>query len=167
FVARVQEILDFLVARGLLTARGEGRLLQRGPGQGDDAFQLRLLAHSLLQTFERYYIAIAALVKNGPGTLSTGELENLCHLIAQRLSLLYEQSAPEFFDKALFRGFIALLRERRVIRTDANGKLDFDDTLAEVARDARVILAREVRDSILKITPDVVAEKPVDAARAA
>ncbi len=167
FVARVQEILDFLVARGLLTARGEGRLLQRGPGQGDDAFQLRLLAHSLLQTFERYYIAIAALVKNGPGTLSTGQLENLCHLTAQRLSLLYEQSAPEFFDKSLFRGFIALLRERRVIRTDTDGKLDFDDTLVEVARDARVILAREVRDSILKITPDVVAEKPVDAARAA
>jgi len=167
FVARVQEILDFLVARGLLTARGEGRVLQRGPGQGDDAFQIRLLAHSLLQTFERYYIAIAALVKNGPGTLSTGELENLCHLTAQRLSLLYEQSAPEFFDKSLFRGFIALLRERRVIRTDANGKLDFDETLAEVARDARVILAREVRDSILKITPDVVAEKPAGSTNAA
>ena len=168
FVAQVQKILDFLVARGLLTGRGEGRLLQRGPGQDDEAFQIRLLAHSLLQTFERYYIAIAALVKNGPGTLSTGELESLCHLTAQRLSLLYEQSAPEFFDKSLFRGFIALLRERRVIRTDADGKLDFDETLVEVARDARVILAREVRDSILKITPDVVAEKaPASTARAA
>ena len=153
FATRVQELLNFLIARGLLSARGDGRLLQRGPGQGEDAFQLRLLAHSLLQTFERYYIAIAALVKNGPGTLSAGELENLCHLTAQRLSLLYEQSAPEFFDKALFRGFIVLLRERRVIRTDANGKLDFDEVLEEVARDARVILAREVRDSILKITP--------------
>ena len=115
------------------------------------------IAHSMLQAFERYYIAIAALVKNGPGTLSAAELENLCHLTAQRLSLLYEPSAPEFFDKNLFRGFIALLRERRVIRTDDSGKLDFDAALEEVARDARVILAREVRDSILKITPEVVA----------
>jgi hypothetical protein len=30
--------------------------------------------------------------------------------------------------------------------------------LNDVARDARLILAREVRQSILKITPDVVAE---------
>jgi glycerol-3-phosphate O-acyltransferase len=157
FVQRVDETADFLIARGLLGTRGDGRILQRASGQEDDGFQLRLLAHSLLQAFERYYIAIAALVKNGPGTLSAAELENLCHLTAQRLSLLYEPSAPEFFDKNLFRGFIALLRERRVIRTDDNGKLDFDAALEEVARDARVILAREVRDSILKITPEVVA----------
>src|SRR6185437_15597158 len=136
FVQRVDETADFLIARGLLGTRGDGRILQRASGQEDDGFQLRLLAHSLLQAFERYYIAIAALVKNGPGTLSAAELENLCHLTAQRLSLLCE---------------------RRVIRTDDNGKLDFDAALEEVARDARVILAREVRDSILKITPEVVA----------
>ncbi|MEO6967920.1 MAG: glycerol-3-phosphate 1-O-acyltransferase PlsB [Rhodanobacteraceae bacterium] len=158
FATRVGDVLDFLLARGLLTSRGDGRVLQRGPGQGDDAFQLRLLAHSLLQAFERYYIAIAALVKNGPRTLTTGELENLCHLTAQRLSLLYEQSAPEFFDKSLFRGFISMLRERRVVWPDADGKLDFDAVLANVARDARVILSRQVRHSILKITPEVAAE---------
>jgi len=162
FAARVGDVLDFLLARGLLTSRSDGRVLQRGPGQGDDAFQLRLLAHSLLQAFERYYIAIAALVKNGPRTLTTSELENLCHLTAQRLSLLYEQSAPEFFDKSLFRGFIAMLRERRVVWPDADGKLDFDAVLADVARDARVILARQVRHSILKITPELVATTTPD-----
>ncbi|MEO6968506.1 MAG: glycerol-3-phosphate 1-O-acyltransferase PlsB, partial [Rhodanobacteraceae bacterium] len=167
FAARVGDVLDFLLARGLLASRGDGRVLQRGPGQGDDAFQLRLLAHSLLQAFERYYIAIAALVKNGPRTLTTGELENLCHLTAQRLSLLYEQSGPEFFDKSLFRGFIAMLRERRVVWPDADGKLDFDAVLADVARDARVILARQVRHSILKITPEIVATTTPAEARAA
>ncbi|MGH8113945.1 MAG: hypothetical protein ACREPS_02660, partial [Rhodanobacteraceae bacterium] len=67
-------------------------------------------------------------------------------------------SAPEFFDKSLFRGFIQKLRERRIIRTDSDGKLEFDAVLEDVARDARLILAREVRQSIMKITPDVVAE---------
>ncbi|MBS0432393.1 MAG: glycerol-3-phosphate 1-O-acyltransferase PlsB [Proteobacteria bacterium] len=170
FVERVDRTVDFLMARGLLSARGDGRILQRAPGQEDDAFQLRRLAHSLLQAFERYYIAIAALVKNGPGTLTAGELENLCHLTAQRLSLLYEAGAPEFFDRSLFRGFIALLRERRVIRTGDDGKLGFDTALEEVARDARVILAREVRDSIMKITPEVMADaasETGDSARAA
>ena len=82
-----------------------------------------------------------------------GELENACTLTAQRLSLLSEQAAPEFFDKALFRGFIQKLRERKIVWTDEAGKLDYDSALDDMVRDARVILAREVRHSILKITP--------------
>ena len=68
-------------------------------------------------------------MRNGPHTLSASELENLCTLTAQRLSLLHELNAPEFFDKSLFRGFIQKLRERRVVRTDDAGKLDFDSEL--------------------------------------
>ncbi|HET9818831.1 MAG TPA: glycerol-3-phosphate 1-O-acyltransferase PlsB [Rhodanobacteraceae bacterium] len=162
FAARIDALIDFLIARGLLAAGGDGRLLHQAAGREDDSYQLRLLAHCLLQAFERYYIAIAALVKNGPHTLSAAQLENLCQLAAQRLSLLYQQSAPEFFDKSLFRGFIQKLRERRIIRTDADGKLEFDAVLEDVARDARLILAREVRQSIMKITPDVVAGESTD-----
>ena len=161
FAERIDSLVDFLIARGLLSG-GDGRLLHLAAGREDDAYQLRLLAHCLLQAFERYYIAIAALVKNGPNTLSAGQLENVCQLAAQRLSLLYQQSAPEFFDKSLFRGFIQKLRERRIVRTDADGKLEFDAVLNDVARDARLILAREVRQSIMKITPDVVAGESTD-----
>ncbi|WP_430391722.1 glycerol-3-phosphate 1-O-acyltransferase PlsB [Dyella sp. 20L07] len=153
FCAQLQATIDFFVRRGLLEATGEGRVLERGPGQDDAAFQLKIIARSLIQAFERYYITIAALVKNGPHTLSGGELENACTLTAQRLALLNELSAPEFFDKALFRGFIHKLRESRIVWTDENGKLDYDHALEDMVRDARVILAREVRHSILKITP--------------
>jgi glycerol-3-phosphate O-acyltransferase len=157
FDQRVDAVIDFLIERGLLAGGGgEGRLLHLAAGREDDAYQLRLLAHCLLQAFERYYIAIAALVKNGPHTLSAGQLETLCQLAAQRLSLLYQQSAPEFFDKSLFRGFIQKLRERRIVWADERGKLEFDAVLGDVARDARLILARVVRQSIMKITPDVV-----------
>jgi glycerol-3-phosphate O-acyltransferase len=161
YLTRIDALVDLLVTRGLL-ASGEGRLLHLAAGREDDAYQLRLLAHCLLQAFERYYIAIAALVKNGPHTLTAGQLENLCQLAAQRLSLLYQQSAPEFFDKSLFRGFIQKLRQRHIVWTDADGKLEFDAVLGDVARDARLILAREVRQSILKITPDVVAAEPAE-----
>ena len=161
FAGRIEALIDLLIARGLLHG-GDGRMLHLATGREDDAYQLRLLAHCLLQAFERYYIAIAALVKNGPNTLSAGQLESLCELAAQRLSLLYQQSAPEFFDKGLFHGFIQKLRERRIVWTDADGKLEFDAVLNDVARDARLILAREVRQSILKITPDVVADATVN-----
>jgi len=152
FVAQMQGTIDFFVRRGLLEASGDGRVLERGPGQDDAAFRMKTIARSLIQAFERYYITIAALAKNGPHTISAGELETACALTAQRLSLLNEQSAPEFFDKALFRGFIQKLREQKVVWTDEGGKLDYDRGLEDMVRDARVILAREVRHSILKIT---------------
>ena len=161
FVARIDALIDFLIARGLLASGGDGGLSYLTAAREDDTYPLRLLARCLLQTFERYYIAIAALVKNGPHTLTAGQLENLCQLAAQRLSLLYQQSAPESFDKNLFRGFIQKLRERRIIWTDADGKLEFDAVLDDIARDARLILAREVRQSIMKITPEVVAQAAV------
>jgi glycerol-3-phosphate O-acyltransferase len=154
FAAQIESTIDFFEKRGLLDSAGDGRILRRGPGQSDSSYQLRLIAHSMLQAFERYYIAIAALVRNGPRTLSSGELENLCAMTAQRLTLLHELNAPEFFDKSLFRGFIQQLRERRVIWPDATGKLDFDSALDDVARDAKVILSREIRHGILKLTPE-------------
>ncbi|MFC4819037.1 glycerol-3-phosphate 1-O-acyltransferase PlsB [Dokdonella ginsengisoli] len=160
FAERVQATLEFFQARGLLaTVEGtDGRILERGPGQSNAAFRLRVLAHTLMPAIERYYIGLALLVKNGPHALSAGELENLSYLTAQRLSLLHEMNAPEFFDKALFRGFIQKLRERRVISADANGKLVFEAELEAVAKDARVILSREIRHGILKLTPEAQAQ---------
>jgi glycerol-3-phosphate O-acyltransferase len=153
FSAELQGTIDFFVRRGLLESSADGRVLERSPGQEDSTFQLKVIARSLIQAFERYYITIAALVKNGPHTMTAGQLEKACTLTAQRLGLLNELSAPEFFDRALFRGFIHKLRERRVVWTDDDGNLDYASALEDMVRDARVILSRDVRHSILKITP--------------
>jgi glycerol-3-phosphate O-acyltransferase len=153
FSAELQGTIDFFVRRGLLESSADGRVLERSAGQEDSAFQLRVIARGLIQAFERYYITVAALVKNGPHTMSAAQLEKACTLTAQRLSLLNELSAPEFFDRALFRGFIHKLRERHVVWTDEDGKLDYASALEDMVRDARVILSRDVRHSILKITP--------------
>ena len=158
FTTRIQQTIDFFLARGLLGTDADGRVITREAGQSDSAFRLRAIARNLLPAIERYYIGVALLVKNGPHTLSAGELETLCWLTAQRLSLLHELNAPEFFDRSLFRGFIQKLRERRVISADENGKLVFDTQLNAVAQDARVILSREIRHGILKLTPEKQAE---------
>ncbi|MFC4728687.1 glycerol-3-phosphate 1-O-acyltransferase PlsB [Coralloluteibacterium thermophilus] len=158
FAARLERTIDVFVAEGLLTAmpatEGEGEWLTREPGQTDEVFRLRAIAHSLQQAFERYYIAIAILVKNGPGALTAAELETLCQLTAQRLSLLYAPAAPEFFDKSLFRGFIQRLRGMGLVRANDEGKLVFDERLDTWAKDARVILGRELRATIMTISPE-------------
>ena len=61
-------------------------------------------------------------------------------------------------EQSLLRGVIQKLRERRVVWPDENGKLDFDPELEVVAKAARVILSREIRHGILKLTPEKQAE---------
>ena len=154
FGERIQRTIDVFLDQGLLRSDADGRMLRRRVGQTDAAFQLRVVAQTLVQAFERYYIAVSLLVKNGRGTLSGSELETLCHLTAQRLALLYERTAPEFFDRNLFRGFINVLKERKFVWLDANGKLDFGDALTGIGKDARLILSRELRHSILKLATE-------------
>ena len=40
-----------------------------------------------------------------------------------------------------------------MVQTDDDGNLDYASALEDMVRDARVILSRDVRHSILKITP--------------
>ena len=160
FAERLDATVDLFVAEGLLSVASDddGGILSRGPGQTDEVFRLRAIAHSLQQAFERYFIAITTLVKNGPRTLSAGELESLCHLTAQRLSLLYAPAAPEFFDKSLFRGFIQKLREMKLVWVGENGKLDFDEQLMAWEKDAKVVLGRDLRHTISKLSPEAVSK---------
>lgn len=157
FAERLNKTIDLFIREGILSASSEdSEMLYRASGQTDEVFQLRTIAHSMQQAFERYFIAITTLVKNGSGNLSASALESLCHLTAQRLSLLYAPAAPEFFDKSLFRGFIANLRSQNLIWVNEHGKLDFDQGLNAWEQDARLVLNRELRHTIHKISPDAV-----------
>jgi glycerol-3-phosphate O-acyltransferase len=154
FGQELERTAGLMIELGVLDSRDEGRRLRRPTGGTQGQYQLRLLGHSLLQTIERYYICAAVLVRSGPGTLTAAELENLCHLTAQRMALLQELSGPEFFDKTLFRGFIQQLRELGVVSLDGNARLAFGDTLIDATEDAKHILSRDVRHGILKLTPE-------------
>ncbi len=154
FTAELEKTAEVLIAQGVIDALDDGRRLRRPTGGTLGQYQLRLLGNSLLQTIERYYICAAVLVRSGSGTLTAAELENLCHLTAQRMSLLQELSGPEFFDKTLFRGFIQQLRELGVVGSNAESRLTFDDTLIDAIDDAKRILSREIRHGILKLTPE-------------
>ncbi len=145
---------DLLVEQRLLDTSDNGQRLRRPAGGSQGQYQLRLLGQTLVQTIERYYIAAAVLVRAGPGTLTAAELENLCHLTAQRTSLLQELSGPEFFDRSLFRGFIQSLRDLGVVTANAENRLLFGQTLIDAVDDARLILSRDIRHGILKLAPE-------------
>jgi len=105
-----------------------------------------------VQMIERYYLVISVLLKYGSGRLTQEALESQCRLMAQRMSILHELNAPEFFDKSLFSNFIDLLRERKVLTVNAEGRLVFTETLEAVAQDAQLVLHEQIRNSILQVT---------------
>ena len=117
----------------------------------DEYEQLALLGQTLRPSLMRYFITVAILIQQGSGKVTAAELESLCHLQAQRLSLLHEFNAPEFFDKAIFRTLIATLTKRGQARMDEAGKIHFDENLKEAAAQAPFVLPPDVRQTILSM----------------
>ncbi|MGH8252758.1 MAG: glycerol-3-phosphate 1-O-acyltransferase PlsB, partial [Steroidobacteraceae bacterium] len=144
-------VLAALARCGLLEAAGEG-IWRRPAPSSNAAMELSLLAQATVQTIERYYLAIALLIRAGSGAITQKSLEERCQLMAQRITLLYGFNSPEFFDRALFGSFINLLRSRAVLRTNEAGCLTFDHVLVEVAGDAEIVLSEQIRHSILQVT---------------
>ncbi len=149
----IEQCTRVLTELGLL--RNSGDFLQRAAGGSDESYYLRLLGGSLLQTFERYFITVAVLVKNGSGKLSRQQLEKLCILSAQRISLLHEFEAPEFYDRTLFKQFIESLFASKILGRDDDGNLTFDRQLEDFARDAKLLLSKEIRHAIIQVTPQL------------
>jgi glycerol-3-phosphate O-acyltransferase len=148
--AAIDSVIDVLLERGLLERSEDREMLRRPPANTSEAVQLSVLGQLALQTLERYYVTIALLLKHGSGTLTPKRLETLGQLMAERISLLYQFNAPEFFDRALFRSFIGQLRFHEVIGTDESGRIVFDDTLRRVDEQARLMLGERFRHDVLR-----------------
>jgi glycerol-3-phosphate O-acyltransferase len=148
----VDGVLAALAKKGLLERDADGGVWRRPTTGSAEAVRLSVLAQATIQTIERYYLAIALLLRAGRSALTAEALEQRCVAMAQRMSMLYGLAAPEFFDRAMFRDFIDLLRQRGVVRHDGEGRLTYDDALLAVAEDARVVLSEQIRNSILQVT---------------
>jgi glycerol-3-phosphate O-acyltransferase len=148
----VERSLASLASLELLDASSDAQLWRRPSPTSTAAMQLSLLAQTTIQTIERYYLAIALLIRDGSGAITQKVLEERCQLMAQRMTMLYGFNSPEFFDRTLFQNFIDLLRARGVVTLDEAGRLQFDDVLIRVAADAQLVLSEQLRHSILQVT---------------
>lgn len=148
----VRRTVDVMTGMRLLVADPGNVAVMRPPSGTAEAVQLSVLAQSTLQTLERFYMTIALLFKHGSGNISQNDLENLCYLMAQRIALLHGLDAPEFFAKTLFRNFIQVLKERGVVWANAQGLLEYDESIRSVEADAKLVLSDQIRHSVLQVT---------------
>lgn len=149
--ALVESTLLALVELGLLQRRGNGSLAVPASSSAEHA-RLHILSRALRQTLVRYHMTITVLSQRGSGKLTQQQLEELCHLLAQRLSFVREFSAPEFFDKALFKGFVDSLKGLGFLSATPTGQLVFDKRLQDLADEALEILPSGIRQAVLQVT---------------
>jgi glycerol-3-phosphate O-acyltransferase len=150
--AVADSLLETFAQLNLLESNADRSEWQRPPPTSLEAIRLSLLAQATIQTLERYYLAIALLLQAGSGAIQPAALEERCHLMAQRMTVLYGLNSPEFVDKSLFRNFIDLLIRRNVIQMSQDDKLMFGEPLLGVAADAQLVLSEQIRHSILQVT---------------
>ena len=145
----VPQIINFLVERQVLV-QSENRL--KRPDRNDAHFlMLSRLAHIAQPILERYYMTFVVLWESGANPLTEKELEQRCHLVAQKISMLYGINSPDFFDRQLFGHFIDTLRELEYIDRDNDGHLVFQQSFEQVNSDIRILLSVEVRSTILQL----------------
>ncbi len=148
---QIDSYIDALVKIGLIFQDHEDNLFSPTPNS-EEHQKLVTLAMPVKQSLERYYMTLALITQRGSGNISTKQVEELSHLLGQRLSVLYEFNSPEFFDKALFQSFIKVLTQQNYIRNNDQGFIEYDDNFSEMAAGAQLVLDETTLQMLQHIT---------------
>lgn len=140
----ISQKLDNLIEQGLVVNLGND-LLGVPETNSEQYQQLMVLAAPVEQSLERYFMTLALLAQQGSNQLTANQVVDLCHLLGQRLSVLYADDIPDFFDRALFTSFVnALIRLDYVQKNPKNEMLIFDHRINDIAHHARFVLSPDV-----------------------
>lgn len=130
----------------------EGSEIYNRPRIGTEQHaQLSTLAKVISPVLELYYMIFALLAEHGSDTLSRDRLEELCYLMAQRLSLMYEINSPDFFDKKLIANFIDSLIKLDYVNVNDSDKLEISEFAVTEGRYARRMLNKDMQYHILQM----------------
>ena len=144
--------IDILIAHGLIIELDDG-MLSVPEANSRYYQQLQVLATPVEQSLERYFMTLALLAQQGSGNLTENEVVDLCHLLGQRLSVLYADDIPDFFDRALFTSFIgALTRLDYLQKEEETGILTFDHRINDIAHHAKYVLSSDMMQILQQVS---------------
>ena len=143
--------IDNMLSHGLIIELGHGVLSV--PDANSRCYQqLKVLATPVGQSLERYFMTLALLAQQGSGNLTVEEVVDLCHLLGQRLSVLYADDIPDFFDRSLFLSFVNALIRLNYLQKDAEtGILLFDNRINNIAHHAKYVLSPDMMQILQQV----------------
>jgi len=139
---------DALNRRGLILGDRRGEILRAPSPNSEASPELRQLGEIMRPTLERQFLTLALLQHHGSGRLTRSALEEAAHLLAQRLTMLYQFNSAEFSEKLLFANVIRNLIDDEILQADEDGLLRFDERITLAAAQTELLLAADVRHSI-------------------
>ena len=145
----VDECISCLIDESLLEQVDKD--LQRPRHSNHEFVQLTRLAAIVQPILERYYMTFIVLWQTSAEPLQEAALEHRCHLLAQKISMIYGINSPDFFDRLLFRDFIETMLETEYLVKNDKEQLEFATEFDYVSLDVRNLLSTEVRSSILSL----------------
>jgi glycerol-3-phosphate O-acyltransferase len=145
----VDECISCLIDESLLEQVDKD--LRRPRRSNHEFILLNRLAHIVQPILERYYMTFIVLWQTSSAPLPEAALEHRCHLLAQKISMIYGINSPDFFDRLLFRDFIETMLENEYLVKNDQQQLEFAVEFDYVSLDVRNLLSTEVRSSILSL----------------
>lgn len=143
--------IDNLIDHGLIVELGDD-VLSIPEANSSRYQQLEVLATPVEQSLERYFMTLALLAQQGSGNLTAEEVVDLCHLLGQRLSVLYADDIPDFFDRSLFTSFVnALIRLDYLQLDPETGVLNFDERINNIAHRAKYVLSPDMMQILQQV----------------
>ena len=153
--SEVDQVIDHVLgclSNAELIIHHEGlESFSRPPISTQQHAQLATLAQVISPVLELYYMIFALLAEHGSDTLTRERLEELCYLMAQRLSLMYEINSPDFFDKKLIANFINSLIKLGYVSVNESDKLELSDYALKEGWYARRLLDKNMQYNILQM----------------
>ncbi len=147
----VKSWIRVMLGLGLLSRDNE-RL--RRPDVNQSAYStLAMLGRVLGETHERYCMTALLLAseRRSELPLKREKFEDDCRLLAERMAILTGRDAPEFFDKALFKGYLNTLIEIGLVSVADDKTLRVDARIDRIAERSQELLSDEARQMLLQL----------------
>lgn len=147
----IEDVLHCMADDGILNYSEGSDIYSKPPISTRQHAQLSTMAQIISPILELYYMIFALLAEHGSDRLSRERLEQLCHLMAQRLSLMYEINSPDFFDKKLIANFIDSLIHLGYVTLNQRDNLELGEFAIKEGRYARRLLEKHMQYNILQM----------------
>jgi glycerol-3-phosphate O-acyltransferase len=139
-LAHTDALINGLLSLGLLRSNDD-ELLPPDPHckQFHSAW---LLSRCMQETLQRYAVVLTILDKEK--VISRNALERESKQVAERLSVLYGLSSPEFYDKNVLSSFITALKENHWLDSSDDGSLKYSEECEGLREDVMALIWPEM-----------------------
>lgn len=148
-----RDMVEVMINLGLLSRRDDGWLAR--PEISSPAYStLSMLGRVMGETFERYCMTTWLLSQESGmrKVLERSVFEEDCRLLAERMAVLTGRDSPEFFDKALFRGYLNTLIDVGLVSVNEEKHLLLDQRIHQIAERSLDLLSDESRQTLMQLT---------------